>query len=859
MNPPGKVKELQKSIKYYNQHPDKFVRKFLKAEPTVQQDDVLKVLNKSIEEGLSIVVKSGHGCFGKGTKVRMFDGSIKNVEDVIVGDQVMGDDGKSPRNVLEIYQGQEELYKFKTRYGEYIFNKSHGLPLVSMNNKYGKKYCEKYIDSVYNYLEYSKDRKRVNGFYKKGITYSKKELKIDPYTLGVWLGDGTSSRAEVSNIDKEIIQEWYKDAKNRNLEITKRDNLTYAMSTGTKNHNIKNTLMDDLRYYNLIKNKHIPFEYKTSSIQQRLELLAGLIDTDGSLDQRNKRVYEITQKNKTLSYDIQELCWGLGIHASLNKVIKYCYYKGEKKYGEYYRICITRNIEKIPCRITRKKAINSANIRQCKNNLHYTIKSIEPLGVGTYYGFELDGNHLFQLSDGLVQKNTGKTCMMAWIIIWFMFTRPFPKIVCTAPTARQLYDVLWAELSKWYQDNPTFVGMFDWTSTRFANKQYPKNWFASARTSNKPEAMAGIHAKHVLYLIDEASGVDDKVFEVIEGGQTETGSLQIMFSNPTQISGAFHDAFGIKRKFFKCFTFSCLKSPRVRPEYGEKIAAKYGVDSDVYRVRVLGEFPKAEPDSVMSLALVEKAIVTESIQDDEEIDFVEMGADIARFGDDASTIWSRIGKRVIFEEEIRKQDIMTVANKIAFIRNNKWASKRVQINVDVVGIGAGVVDRLNEKFKDGELKGEKTWPEGIKDTIVKGINNGMKARKSRMYGNIVTEMWFNFKSFLEEGAQLPDNVDLIGELTTRKYVIDSKNRQIIERKDMVKKRLNGKSPDHADGAILTTHTLEYDEDGIRALSLKSSIPVNKEEQKKVEDKERKRLAEDVMARIDYYKKARRGR
>lgn len=441
---------------------------------------------------------------------------------------------------------------------------------------------------------------------------------------------------------------------------------------------------------------------------------------------------------------------------------------------------------------------------------------------------------------------TGKTCMMAWIIIWFMFTRPYPKIVCTAPTGRQLYDVLWSELSKWHQSKDIFMAMFEWTGTRYANKEYPKTWFASARTSRKPEAMAGTHGEHVLYLIDEASGVEEEVFEVIEGGQTEEGSLSILFSNPTQISGAFYDAFSVKRKFFKCFTFSCLDSPRVRKAYGEKIAAKYGKDSDIYRVRVLGEFPKANPDSIMGLALVEKAIATELQQKDEDIDFVEIGVDVARFGDDSSTVWARVGKRVTFEKEFTKTSTMVLANFVAYLRMNKFKKyKKAQINVDVVGIGAGVVDRLDEKVKERELP----------NTIIRGVNNRMRARLTKKYDSIVSEMWFNFKAFLEEGAQLPDNVDLIGELTTRKYTIDSKNRQQIEPKATVKKRLGGKSPDHADGAILTTHTLEYNEDGVRAISIKSSITVTPEE----DLKERERYNNDLMLRLEHYKRINRGK
>ena len=111
----------------------------------------------------------------------------------------------------------------------------------------------------------------------------------------------------------------------------------------------------------------------------------------------------------------------------------------------------------------------------------------------------------------------GKSAVEAWAVIWFLLTRPFPKIPCTAPTAHQLNDILWAELNKWRRNNPLLEQELIWTHERLYLRGYPEEWFAVARTASKPDALQGFHAEHVLYIIDEASGVDDLIFEPVLG------------------------------------------------------------------------------------------------------------------------------------------------------------------------------------------------------------------------------------------------------------------------------------------------------------------------------------------------------
>jgi len=390
----------------------------------------------------------------------------------------------------------------------------------------------------------------------------------------------------------------------------------------------------------------------------------------------------------------------------------------------------------------------------------------------------------------------GKTMCQAGIIKWFIDTRPFPKIIATAGSQKQLKDVLWPELHKWHKKSIT-ADLCEWTQTQFYNKIHKETWFASARTSNNPDNMAGIHADHVLFVIDEASAVDDKVMEVIEGSQTQDGSLIVMFGNPTQISGGFFDAFNSKRKFFLTFTFNSENSRLVSKEWCEKQAAKYGKDSDFYRVRVLGKFPKSDPDTLIPIDMVELAAIRDIIPLKlNEYEIIEIGVDVARFGDDETTIYSRIGNIIKEEKILRKKDNMWIAGEVKMIAESMpW--KHIIVNVDVVGVGSGVVDRLVELKFLGEIK--------CKSIEIVGVNNGEKA-KDPLYVNVGTEMWWKMKGLIKD-IQIPNDNDLIAQLSGRKYKMLSKQVAIEPKADMKKRGLQ--SPDRADGIILTLRSLIY--------------------------------------------------
>lgn len=188
----------------------------------------------------------------------------------------------------------------------------------------------------------------------------------------------------------------------------------------------------------------------------------------------------------------------------------------------------------------------------------------------------------------------GKSTLLSWIILWFLFVHPEAQVACTSPGAEQMYDVLWKELKKWIDAMPpVFAGLYQWESTHVRMVEKPQTWFARAKTSSKEntEALAGVHADWVLIAVDEASGVEEPIFETMEGALTSGQVLVFLISNGTRSIGYFFDTHHKDKERWQNYSFNSEDSPRVDHKFVRDIAAKYGEDSVQYRIRVQGKFP----------------------------------------------------------------------------------------------------------------------------------------------------------------------------------------------------------------------------------------------------------------------------
>lgn len=380
-----------------------------------QKPIVKKYLKVAKTKGCGLLeIHCGAGkCLAKGTKIMLVNGEMINVENIKVGDKLMGDDSK-PRKVLSLARGREMMYDIIPKKGDtYTVNESHILSLKCSVNYSKKMKKGDIIDiSVKDYLNLPKTfhgRAGVLLGYRVPVEFPEKDVDMCPYALGYWLGDGTSRYPAITTIEEPVIQYFKEYAEKLGLFLRQgkgKSSIMYSISAGKKNRPGisgsvgKNKFLNMLNKHNLIQNKHIPHVYKCNSRKVQMELLAGIIDSDGHL---THNTYEIIQKNERLLDDIIFIARSLGLSAYKKKCEKSCMYKNEKKTGTYYRTFISgKHLEDIPVKLNRKKAQPR---KQIKDVLVTRINVVKK-EIDDYYGFEIDGNRRFMLGDFQVTHNT---------------------------------------------------------------------------------------------------------------------------------------------------------------------------------------------------------------------------------------------------------------------------------------------------------------------------------------------------------------------------------------------------------------------------------------------------------------------
>lgn len=423
----------------------------------------------------------------------------------------------------------------------------------------------------------------------------------------------------------------------------------------------------------------------------------------------------------------------------------------------------------------------------------------------------------------------GKSAVEAWAVIWFLCTRPFPKIPCTAPTEHQLMDVLWAEISKWMRNNPVLREELIWTKEKLYMKGYPEEWFAVPRTATNPEALQGFHADHVLYIIDEASGVSDKVFEPVLGAMTGEDAKLLMMGNPTRLSGFFFDSHHRNRAQYSAIHVDGRDSQHVSKKFVQQIIDMFGLDSDVFRVRVSGEFPKSTPDSLIMMEWCEAAT-----QLNPEIfrSRVDIGVDVARYGDDSSALYPVIDKAQSDGYELYHHNRTTEISGYVVQMIKRYAivclDAVIRVKVDCDGLGVGVYDNLYDLTDQiiDEVWRDRCRREGVDpdngnqwnecqripqlDLEIVECHFGAAGGKIDEddpveYSNSTGLMWGKVRKLLQAGAlQIPDDDALISQLSNRRYSVNKDGKLELERKEAMKKR-GLPSPDIADALALALY------------------------------------------------------
>lgn len=400
-----------------------------------EQKKVRKEAVQCLNKRGSVIVSAycGFGkCLGIDTPIIMYDGTVKAVQEIKEGELLMGDDS-TPRTVLSTCVGEEQMYNIVPINGDsFKCNESHILSLKISSHKVihhlsNQTFYAKYFDhsirkyrtnhfptakeaesfllsvtdpdildiSVKDFLSLSKTVRDQLKLYHVPVEFKEKDVAIDPYMIGVWLGDGNTLQPIITTSDKEIVHYMEDFCCKHNYRLS--SNGTRCPSYRVCDDKPVNGFAEKLREYNLLGNKHIPSVYKCNSRSIRLKLLAGLVDSGGFMV---GNCYEITQKNRDLAYDILYLVRSLGMMGS---ICKSCMYKGEKVGDYYYRITFYGSgVEDIPVLLERKR---STPRKQIKDSLVSGFKVV-PVKEKDYYGFTIDGNHRFLLGDFTVTHNT---------------------------------------------------------------------------------------------------------------------------------------------------------------------------------------------------------------------------------------------------------------------------------------------------------------------------------------------------------------------------------------------------------------------------------------------------------------------
>jgi len=400
----------------------------------------------------------------------------------------------------------------------------------------------------------------------------------------------------------------------------------------------------------------------------------------------------------------------------------------------------------------------------------------------------------------------GKDAFCAWAALWFMSTRTYPKVPCTAPTARQLSDVLWSEMSKWLRQSKV-AAEFVLQKDKMFHKDAKEEWWmraispsVKATKEEQAETLAGLHADHMLIIVDEASGVHDPVYIPLEGAMTQPDNKVILIGNMTKNTGYFfrtHFHPTMSKNWGKLH-WDSRKSELVTSEMVQYFIDNYGIDSNVFRIRVMGEPPIDDEMTFIPLSWAISCIGnTMEVDPDWPL---YLSVDVARYGDDDSIILPRRGMKITPWETFKGMHTINLSYHIVRTFTEMEASGA---GIDEIGIGGGVVDWQQHD------------PRGLGNKAV-GINVAESSSNPKQWYRLRDELWDKVRyNCMKALYEFPDqNIRLFGmdmnlgniiadELASVRYNLDRNVLKIESKKDM--KARGVKSPNIADALALSEY------------------------------------------------------
>lgn len=408
-----------------------------------------------------------------------------------------------------------------------------------------------------------------------------------------------------------------------------------------------------------------------------------------------------------------------------------------------------------------------------------------------------------------------KSRSLASIALWWVATRKKGRVVFTAPSNHQVLNILWPELTQLYQGSAIKLGGHLYTDSHKGLK-YEDGRQVFGVTTDSPERFAGLSGGELLFLVDEASGFPEALFDAVFGNLAGGGKV-VLAGNPTKTSGTFYDAFKTKRESWETLHISSLETPNFHggnipglatPKWVEWAKGQWGEGTPIWDVRILGKFPETGENNVIPLGLIEDAI--SRYEDTPPAGRLELGVDPARFGDDESVICARRGLKILGVWAYHNLDGPTLAARVIdLVRELRRGNETPCVKIDPIGVGASPTDSLRAY---GEIE------------LVE-VDAGSSST-THDFARMRDELWFGVRDWLKAGGAIPRDGRLEGELNAPTYSLDPRNRIKVEGKDEMRKRLR-RSPDRADALALavfavdpivtsfpTPHTYDFESQGI---------------------------------------------
>jgi len=390
-------------------------------------------------------------------------------------------------------------------------------------------------------------------------------------------------------------------------------------------------------------------------------------------------------------------------------------------------------------------------------------------------------------------KGTGKTAASAAIDMWWEFRHPQSKTIIGGPKLQQLKDQWIREIRNHVERaDPLIKDIFNVMRTKVELFGDPL-WCIELVTAVSPDKAHGYHDENLCIIIDEASGVSREIMSAFKSTITNENHLFLVQGNPTTRDSAFFDCFNSLKRFWKTFTFNSEDSPIVPKWRNEEIAEEYGYDSDFYRMAVLGEFPKVDPDCVISdeqlEAISKQALFADCIRmprSATQPPAKQFGTDFAAMGDDESVTYRRSGNAIVEWEAYSHMWPTEVAAKSWMMAHEAgWRNEQCTYVIDATGMGSGVAGNYAAANKQMYL-----------------FHNGGTS-SSPVYGNKITQAYFHFASLAKAlKCYVPFDRRLFHQLSSRRYFPNKKGKLIIEPKDLYIAR-GFDSPDRAEACVMT--------------------------------------------------------